>query len=484
MILRPRALHRTSLLAAFSLTLAVAGCAVGPEPRAPSVDDLGAPAAYLNDVPPRGATTADLVQWWSAFDDATLDEFVARALTANADLEAAGARGRAARAALSGTSSALWPSIGLGVTATRRELSTLEREGSTADRGGSVTSYDAGIDASYEVDLFGGVRRSVTASRADFAATAAASQSTRITVAAEVALNYVDARLAQRRLAIARANLAAQDETLQIVDWRVLAGLVGSLDLEQARRLRAQTAAAVPAVEQTFAAAVNRLAVLLAWPVGDVQQRLLANAEAAVPLAPLPVAGIPAESLRRRPDVLAAEQSVVAEVARIGVREADLYPALRLTGSFGGSSTSFSDVADDALGTLVASLTAPLFEGGRLRAAVAQQRAIADAAVADYRGTLLAAVEETENALVSADVAERREVELVVAEEAARNAAVLARSQYQAGLIDFQTLLDTERSLLTTEDSRATARADRAAASVRLFKALGGGWDPAAPASP
>lgn len=470
MILRPRALHRTSLLAALSLTLVVAACAVGPEPRAPSVDSLGAPAAYLNEMPRRDATPADLVQWWSAFDDATLDEFVARALVANADLEAAGARVRAARAAMAGTSAGFWPSVGLGVAATRRE--------------GAVTLYDAGLDASYEVDLFGGVRRAVTASRADFAATAAASQSARITVAAEVALNYVDARLAQRRLAIARANLAAQDETLQIVDWRVLAGLVGSLDLEQARRLRAQTAAAVPAVEQTFAAAVNRLAVLLAWPAAEVEQRLLANAEAAVPLAPLPVAGIPAESLRRRPDVLAAEQSVVAEVARVGVREADLYPALRLTGSFGGSSTSFADVADDAIGTLVASLTAPLFEGGRLRAAVAQQRAIADAAVADYRGTLLAAVEETENALVAADVAERRESELVVAEEAARNAAVLARSQYQAGLIDFQTLLDTERSLLTTEDSRATARADRAAASVRLFKALGGGWDPAAPASP
>jgi multidrug efflux system outer membrane protein len=465
MILRPRALYRTPLLAALSLLTLGGGCAVGPQPRAPSVDGLGAPEAFLNAGSAQGTTTVDLVQWWPAFKDTTLEEFVARAFVANADLEAAGARVRAARAALTGTSAGLWPTLGFGVSAT-------EREGATA-------LYDAGFDASYEVDLFGGVRRAVAASRADYATTAASAQSTRLTVAAEVALNYVDARLAQRRLAIARANLAAQDETLQIVSWRVLAGLVGSLDLEQARRLRAQTAAAVPAVEQTLAAAVNRLAVLLAWPALDVQQRLLADGDATVPLAPLPAIGIPAESLRRRPDVLAAEQAVIAEVARIGVREAELYPALRLAGSFGGTSTSLSDVAEDAVGTLVASLTAPLFEGGRLRAAVAQQRAFADAAVADYRGTLLAAVEETENALVAADVAERREVELVVAEEAARNAAVLARSQYRAGLIDFQTLLDTERSLLTTEDSRATARADRAAASIRLFKALGGGWDPA-----
>jgi multidrug efflux system outer membrane protein len=465
MILRPRALYRTPLLAALSLLILAGGCAVGPQPRAPSIEGLGAPEAFLNAGSAQVTTKVDLVQWWPAFKDTTLDEFVTRALVANADLEAAGARVRAARAALTGTSAGLWPTLGFGVSATERE--------------GSTTLYDAGFDASYEVDLFGGVRRAVAASRADYATTAASAQSTRLTVAAEVALNYVDARLAQRRLAIARANLVSQDETLQIVSWRVLAGLVGSLDLEQARRLRAQTAAAVPAVEQTLAAAVNRLAVLLAWPALDVQQRLLADGDATVPLAPLPAVGIPAESLRRRPDVLAAEQAVIAEVARIGVREAELYPALRLAGSFGGTSTSLSDVAEDAVGTLVASLTAPLFEGGRLRAEVAQQRAFADAAVADYRGTLLAAVEETENALVAADVAERREVELVVAEEAARNAAVLARSQYQAGLIDFQTLLDTERSLLTTEDSRATARADRAAASIRLFKALGGGWDPA-----
>lgn len=475
--------------AALSVLVLLAGCAVGPAPKAPDAASLGVPATFANvarvqqagatgttgatgtsattgPTAPTGTTPAapDLVTWWTTFDDPLLTEFVARALEANADVEVAAARVRQARAALRGTTASLWPSLGLSVTATERE-------------GASQTLYDAGIDASYEVDLFGGVRRSVTASRADLAATEASRQSTRITVAAEVALNYVDARLAQRRLAIARANLAAQDETLQIVAWRVLAGLVGSLDQEQARRLRAQTAAAVPAVEQSFAAAVNRLAVLLASPIPTVRDRLLATAETEVPLAATPAVGIPAETLRRRPDVLAAEQAVIAEVALIGVRQAQLYPALRLAGRFGGAGASLDTLRDAATGALVASLTQPLFAGGRLRADVEAQRAAADAAVGTYRGTLLAAVEDTENALVAMDATQRRETELIVAEEAARNATRLARSQYQAGLIDFQTLLDNERSLLSTEDSRAGARADRATASIRLFKALGGGWD-------
>jgi multidrug efflux system outer membrane protein len=161
------------------------------------------------------------------------------------------------------------------------------------------------------------------------------------------------------------------------------------------------------------------------------------------------------------------------------VREAELYPALRLSGSFGGAGLSWDDIADASIGTLVASVTAPVFQGGRLRAAVEQQRAAAAGALANYRGAVLVALEETENALVAVDASERRETELIKAEEAARNATVLARSQYQAGLVDFQSLLEAERGLLTTGDSRATARANRATALVQLYKALGGGWEAA-----
>jgi NodT family efflux transporter outer membrane factor (OMF) lipoprotein len=449
--------------------VALAGCAVGPEPRTPPPETLGAPERFNTTVPP-AAAPVDLARWWQSFDDPVLTQLVERALAANTDLEVAGARVRQARAAQAAQRGLLWPSLGASTSATRTEA-----QAGTA--GGDLTTWRAGFDASYEVDLFGGIRRGVQASAADTQTAEAQLRIAQLAIAGEAALNYVETRLADRRLAIARANLATQDETLQIVGWRVQAGLVGSLDLEQARQLRARTAAAIPALEQSRSQALNRLAVLVAEAPGAIDALMTPAGE--VPLAPTPAVAIPADVLRRRPDVAAAERALAAEIARIGVRQADLYPALRLTGTLTGVGTSFGDAADATVGSLVAGITAPIFEGGRLRAALEQQRAAAAGALSDYRGTVLAALEDTENALAAVGANERREAELVVAEEAARNAATLARSQYQAGLIDFQALLESERSLLTSEDARATARADRAGASIQLFKALGGGWESA-----
>jgi NodT family efflux transporter outer membrane factor (OMF) lipoprotein len=460
------------------LVLALSGCAVGPTPRIPAPESLGVPAQFT--VVPATATspeTVDLVRWWQAFDDPTLTALVAEGLEANTDIEAAGARVRQARAALRSTRADWWPTVDVGASATRRMGSSAGViNGIDAD----VTTYDAGFDAAYEVDLFGGVRRSVQASSADLAATEADLHAVQLSIAAEVARIYLDARLAQHRLDIATANLASQDETLQIVDWRVQAGLVGALDLEQARQLRAQTAATIPSREQEYASAVNRLGVLLGKSRAIVEPRLTQSGDPIqIPLAPMPPVALPADVVRRRPDVTSAERSLAAETARIGVREAELYPALRLSGSFGGAGLTWDDIADASIGTLVASVAAPVFAGGRLRAAVEQQRAAAAGALANYRGVVLVALEETENALVAVGTSQRRETELIKAEEAARNATVLARSQYQAGLIDFQSLLEAERGLLTTGDSRATARANRATALVQLYKALGGGWEAA-----
>jgi NodT family efflux transporter outer membrane factor (OMF) lipoprotein len=450
--------------------LLVAGCAVGPEPRTPAPAEIGVPAAFATPAP-SSATASEVAAWWRSFDDPALTTLVERALAANTDVQVAGARVRQARAALRAERSAFWPSVGASVSATRREADG----GATADR----TTYAGGFDAAYELDLFGGIRRAAQAAAADAQGAEADLHTVQLAVAAEVALNYVDARLAQRRLAIARSNLAAQDETLQIVGWRVQAGLAASLDYEQARQLRAQTAATIPLREQAWTQAVNRLAVLIGEAPGGVAAQL--GTEADVPLAAVPAAGVPADVLRRRPDVARAERSLAAETARIGVRQADLYPALRLSGTFAGVGTSLSRASDGAIGSLVAGITAPLFEGGRLRAALEGQRASAAAAYANYRGAVLAALEDTENALFAVGATERREADLVVAEEAARNATVLARSRYASGLIDFEQLLESERSLLVSEDARASARADRAAALVQLYKALGGGWEAAPP---
>ena len=188
---------------------------------------------------------------------------------------------------------------------------------------------------------------------------------------------------------------------------------------------------------------------------------------------------IPLDVIQRRPDVNAAERGLAAETARIGAQTAQLYPALHLGGSFGGSGTSFRQLADTSIGNVIANLTAPIFEGGRIRAAIEGQNAAAAAALAGYRQTVLVALEEVGNGLTTVSAEDRRSVEISIAEGAARNSAIYARSQYQTGLIDFRTLLEAERSLLSTEDASASAKASRATAAVQLYKALGGGWQAA-----
>jgi NodT family efflux transporter outer membrane factor (OMF) lipoprotein len=456
----------------------LAGCAVGPDYRPPSAAALKVPAQFVAAHP---AGEVDLARWWTGFNDPVLTQLVERSLAANLDIESAGARLRQARASLRGAQGELLPTLGASGSVSRsvgRDSGSVidPNSGTTISTGGDTTVFRAGLDAAWEADLFGGIRRNIEAARADAQASESNLHFTQLTVASEVGLNYLDARLAQTRLRIARENLASQSETLQIVGWRVQAGLVSSLDLEQARQLRAQTAASIPAIETSYAAAVNRIAVLLGEAPGAVTA--LIDPPTAIPLAPGAIA-IPAEVLQRRPDIAAAERTLAAETARIGVATAELYPALRLTGSFSGSATSLADLPSAAIGNLVSSITAPIFQGGRIRAAIEGQRASTDAALAAYRLSVLTALEDVENALTSLSAAERREREVIVSAEAARNAVLYARSQYRAGLIDFQSLLESERSLLSSQDSSASARADRATATVQLYKALGGGWEAA-----
>lgn len=456
------------LIGGLGLLSLLSACAVGPDYRPRSSSDLKITERFNASSAGTAMDEAALARWWASFDDPVLTRLVERSLAANLDVDAAGARLRRARASLIQARGAGLPSAGASGSAGR----------SVGQDGGDNTLFQAGFDAAWEADLFGGIRRSVEAARADAESAEANLRFTQLTIASEVALSYLDARLAQTCLDIARKNLAAQDETLEIVGWRVQAGLVSSLDLEQARQLRATTAATIPSLEAGYTAAANRIAVLLGEAPGLVEP-LLARAMP-VPLPPqVPAAGVPAEVIQRRPDVRAAERSLAAETARIGVATAELYPALRLSGSFGGSATALGDVPSAMIGNLVSGITAPIFQGGQIRARIEGQRAATDASLAAYRQTVLTALEDVENALASLDAAERREREIAIAEEASRNAVLYARSQYRAGLIDFQSLLDSERSLLSSQDSRASVRADRAAAIVQFYKAVGGGWQAA-----
>lgn len=460
--------------------LMLAACNAGPDYRPPSASDLKVPEQFGN-APTIAAEQdmVDLARWWESFEDPVLTDLVNRAFAQNLDISAAAARLRQARATLRGAQGQALPSSGVS-TSVSRSIGASGRTiidpttGQTVSSGGDTTIYRGGFDVAWEADLFGGIRRNIQAARASMESSEADLRFTQASIASEVGLNYVQARLAQIRLRIARENLSAQDETLELVGWRRQAGLVSSLDYEQARQLRSQTAASIPTIESDYNTAVNRIAVLLGEAPGTITP--LIDPPASIPVAPGVDAPIPAQVIERRPDVAAAERSLAAESARIGVQTAQLYPALRLSGAFSGSSTSIGNVISDGIGNLVAGITAPIFEGGQIRAAIRGQRAATDAAYDAYRQTVLVALEEVENALKGRDVAERREADLSVSYEAANSAASLARLQYRSGLIDFQSLLDTQRTLLSSQDSSANARATRATATIQLYKALGGGW--------
>ncbi|QID19911.1 efflux transporter outer membrane subunit [Nitrogeniibacter mangrovi] len=448
--------------------LGITGCAtVGPDYRTP---DMPLPATWQGGA---ATTVSDaLAHWWQHIDDDQLQTLVAAALAGNPDLAAAQARLRAARAQLRAAGADLGPTVSASGQASRSRGSR-----DTGSSGQARELYQAGFDARWEADLFGGLRRSREAAQADTEATAYALADARASLIAEVVNDYVLYRSTAQRLGIARDNLAAQSETLQLTDWRVQAGLATSLVLEQARTNRAQTAAQIPALETSLAGYANALSVLVGQPAGALQVQL--GSDQRIPRIPDEVsAGVPADLLRQRADLRAAERQLAAATARIGAAQAQRYPSVTLTGSLGFEALSLGALggAESLTRSLAGAIGATLFDGGRLVAQVDLQQANRDAALEAYRKAVLVAVQDVEDALVAVRNGQRRVSALGTAAESARNAALLARHQYQAGITDYQTVLDTERTRLNVEDTQAAAVADLASARIRLLKALGGGW--------
>jgi NodT family efflux transporter outer membrane factor (OMF) lipoprotein len=466
------------LFAAAALGLA-ACTAVGPDYQPPTPvamtdwSRLGADDPSVS----RAESSGDLSQWWQRFDDPLLSELVEEALQASPDLRSAQARLREARARREIAGSARYPGVTAGGSASTSRSSEETGSGDTRD------FFSVGFDASWELDVFGGVRRGVEAADADLESAEASLDDTRVSLAAEAALGYVDVRTQQSLLDIARANLESQSETLQLTEWRAQAGLVSSQDVEQARSSREQTRAQIPALEISLAEAENSLDILLGRVPGTLRPRLVAGG--GLPAVPGQIAvGIPADTLRQRPDVRAAERSLAAETARVGVAEAARYPAFNLSGSIGLEALSLGALGDSGAGTaaLLAGFTAPIFDAGRLRAQVDIQDAVRERALVAYEQTVLTALQEVENALVAIARNRERGEALANAVDSVRNAAQLARQRYSAGLIDFQSVLDSERSVLLLEESLAINQANAVRALIRLYKALGGGWSPQAEA--
>jgi NodT family efflux transporter outer membrane factor (OMF) lipoprotein len=449
----------------------LAGCAsVGRDYSRPQIE---LPAVWQRAGDSRVAApgTEDLSRWWERLQDPALSRLIEEALAGSLDLKSARARLRQARALRAAAGADLFPAVTGSASVSRNKGSRQTGSGRTSEL------YAAGFDASWEPDVFGSVHRGIEAAQADLEASEASLQNVRVSLVAEVALNYIEVRAFQARLAIARSNLHSQSETFQITDWRAQAGLVGTLDVEQARTQLEQTRAQIPALETSLAQAEHRLAVLLGRAPGTLRERLAASG--AIPALPVRVAvGIPAETLRQRPDVRAAERTLAAETARIGKAQAALYPALTLTGSIGLEALSAGALGASgaAARSIAANLATVIFDGGRLRQQVEAQSAVAEQALAGYEAAVLAALEDVENALVALANGVQRTAALSKAAEAARNAALLARQRYAGGLIDFLTVLDTQRTQLAIEDSLAATQAESVAALIQLYKALGGGW--------
>ena len=463
----------------------LAGCTVGPDYRPATPEQLGVPAGYSV---PAAATREDLTQWWTRFDDPLLQRLVASAAATNLDAAQAVTRLRQAREALVQSRASLLPDIG-GSAGYSRNFNLIGGSSSVVLPDGTVTniargnssSFSLGADVSYQVGLFGEIRRTVEASRAQYAASGYDLASVVISTQGEIARNYILARLAQVQLANARSSLALQDDNLEIAGFRVQAGLVSSLDREQARSQRAQTAASIPQIAASYNSAVSRLGVLTGQAPGALKAEM-ADVRP-IPRGPAAVGvGIPAEVLRQRPDVLAAERNLAAATANIGVARAQLYPALAISGSISTDATSIGDLLDTVAGGIFAGLTQLIFDGGRARAQVRANQAAADGALLAYKGTVLAALEDVENALVALQTAQDRAREFAVALDAANTTAILSRSQYRAGLTDFTTLNQAESALLSARNGLSQAQSDQATALVQLYLALGGGWDSALPA--
>lgn len=468
----------TDAVIAAGLALATLGGCTSLDARLAAVQadtTVSAPAGWSEQpgssaILPAGSPSA-LPTWWRQFGDDELNWLIERALAGAPDVRSARARLRQARAARALAEADLYPSLDVSASAGRTRSGTAAGGNDTPQR-----SYRAGFDASWEPSLFGGLRDAAEGAQADAAAAQASLENTRASLAAEVAREYIGLRASQRRLDIVRANVASQAETLQITEWRELAGLVTHLDVEQARTNLAQSQATLPSLEQSRAEAENRLAILTGQAPGSLRARLQETQP--LPTAPDSIAvGIPADTLRQRPDVRAAAATLRAEIARTAEREADRYPTLNLAGSFGWQTFSLSAFGADALvRSLTASLAAPLFDAGRIASRVEAQRAIQEQALIAWESSLLTALEDVENAMVAYAQGRTRVDARRRAATAAANAAELARTQYQAGLIDFQSVLQTERTLLGAQDDQASAETDVLTAVIQLYKALGGGW--------
>lgn len=477
--------HALALLPGAALALLASSChTVGP--------DYVGPKTHVPDAWSRSAMRdlgggSSLAGWWKGFRDPALNALVERARSANPDLRGALARIAEARAQRGIARSQGLPQANAAASYTRLRISeTRDGMSGARDQAGAPTGglsrnnptslYSTGFDAGWEVDLFGGIRRSVEAAEANIAAREEGYRDALVTLFAEVALNYADYRTLEERIAVANRNIEAQRDSVDLARGRLEAGLVPRMDVTQAETNLALSEASVPLLRAELAAAKNRLASLTGGFPASVESVLGRSRGIPVP-SPGYSSGLPADLLRARPDIRRAERELAAQTARIGVAEAELYPRLALAGDFQLQSARSGDLFDSASRAygFGPSFRWAIFSAGRIRNQIAAEESRALQALADYESSVLAAVEEVETSMAAIQHERDRLADLGRAVAASRETVDLVKRNYESGLVSFQNVLDAERTKFGAEDEETFSRGQVARHYIALYKALGGG---------
>jgi outer membrane protein, multidrug efflux system len=458
------------------LALAVAGCAVGPSYKRP---DLPVPEAYRAEVTPAEAASIADLPWWEVYRDPVLDGLIREALQNNQDLALAAARVLESGALLGVSKADLWPQLNGQADASWGRGSREVEPGATV---GSETGalYSGALALSWELDIWGRVRNSRDAARADLLATEEGRRGVVLGLVASVASSYLQLRELDLELEIAERNTLSRQGTVDLFRQRAEGGVGNDLELNQARADLAVTSADIPDTERQIALVEHQLCVLLGRPPGSIERGETLPAE----LAPELPTGVPATLLQRRPDLLAAEQSLVAATRRVGVAVADRLPTISLVGTVGLASASLGTLftCDAAAWSLGGSLFAPIFQGGRLAALEDAARARMEQAVASYRSAVLIALREVSDAAVSYDKLEEVFAQNELQVQATAAAEQLARMRYEGGVANYLEVLDSQRQSYDAELTRVRTLLARLLAGVELYRALGGGWqEPAQP---
>ena len=453
-----------------STLLTVSGCAVGPDYMSPA---LNAPKRWANAQGEKQSYNLNLHQWWKRLGDPVLNRLIEEAVQSNLDVASALVKIREARSIRDRETGGLFPSVDGASSITRQKTAENVRGGNSIQ-----TSYRGVLDASWEIDLFGGQRRTLEAA---VYGERAAEEELRLvmqTLIADVAATYVEARNYQAQIHLARQTAAAQRDTASLIRTQYNAGSASAMDLAKADASASSTEANIPTYQASFSRSVHRLSILLGQEPTYLSGLMSRSKPIPSPRSLLPKA-IPAVVLESRPDIRKAKYSLAQANANIGVAVANRYPKVSLTGDISTATVRFGDIGKSStIGwSLGPSVSVPIFNAGRLRAGVDIAEAQHDQAEIAFRQAVLTALEDVENALVSFTQERIRQGHLLNAAQKQREATRLARSLYQNGSTSFLEVLDAERSLYAAETSLLQSRSALAVNYVTLAKALGGGWD-------